>query len=93
MPWDLRPGRPRCRASWRLAWDSRRLWLTSFEEDNRICNIKGRGKTKEDVAEFLRRLSLSESFENVELQKTEATEDPETRLPLIGFELTCQVRY
>jgi hypothetical protein len=55
--------------------------------------MTGQGKTNEDVAEFLRRLALSEVFETVTLTKTEATEDNASGLSFIGFELTCRVRY
>lgn len=80
-------------AGFNRSWDSRRLWLTAFEEGDRRVRMRGVGKTNEDVAEFLRRLSLSESFAEVHLDKTEAMEDPETHLPLIAFELTARVRY
>jgi hypothetical protein len=38
-------------------------------------------------------LSLSEKFERVELVKTEGSEDQQTHLPVISFELTCRVIY
>lgn len=79
-------------AGYNRSWDPRRLWLTEFREENRECRIHGAGKTNEDVAEFLRRLALSEIFEQVTLTKTEADEDP-SGLTLITFELTCRVRY
>lgn len=75
------------------SWDPRRLWLTDFIEEDRECTIRGTGKTNEDVAEFLRRLTLSEQFEQVELVKTEGAEDPTTELAVINFELTCRVIY
>lgn len=80
-------------AGYNSNWDVRRLWLTSFEEENRECVLKGFGKTNEDVAEFLRRLSLSDLFQDVTLQKTEATTEEKTKLPVIGFEVVCKVRY
>ena len=88
---ELRRGNPL--AGFNRSWDTRRLWLTSFEEQDRHVRIRGIGKTNEDVAEFLRRLALSDSFHEVLLQKTEAVEDRETRLSLIAFELTATVRY
>lgn len=88
---ELRRGNPL--AGFNRSWDARRLWLTSFEEQERRVRIRGIGKTNEDVAEFLRRLALSESFAEVLLQKTEAVEDRDTRLQLIAFELTATVRY
>ncbi len=80
-------------AGYNASWDVRRLWLTEFKENRRECRIAGRGRTNEDVAELLRRLSLSELFERVTLTKTEAIEDRDVRLSFTGFELTCRVRY
>lgn len=80
-------------AAFNTAWDPRRLWLIEFREEDRVCTVRGVGKTNEDVAEFLRRLTLSEKFERIELVKTEGATDRETDLPVIGFELTCQVIY
>ncbi|MDQ3033651.1 MAG: PilN domain-containing protein [Myxococcota bacterium] len=88
---QLRRGNPL--AGFNRSWDTRRLWLTSFEESDRRVRIRGVGKTNEDVAEFLRRLTLSESFGDVHLDKTEAIEEQETHLPLVAFELTATVRY
>jgi type IV pilus assembly protein PilN len=88
---EIRRGNPL--AGFNRSWDTRRLWLTSFAENSRTVRIEGVGKTNEDVAEFLRRLMLSDSFGDVHLAKTEAVEDRATHLPLISFELTATVRY
>lgn len=80
-------------AGFNPSWDTRRLWVTSFVEEDRQVEIHGLGKTNEDVAEFLRRLSLSESFGDVTLTETEAVTDQATHLALISFELTCSVVY
>lgn len=80
-------------AAFNTAWDPHRLWVSEFEETGRDCVIRGIGKTNEDVAEFLRRLTLSERFEGIELVKTEGRTDPETRLDVIYFELNCRVIY
>ncbi len=80
-------------ATFNRSWDSRRLWLTVFEEENRQCRIEGIGRSNEDVAEFLRRLQLSELFDQVTLQRTEAERDQISGLELIKFELRCQVTY
>jgi type IV pilus assembly protein PilN len=78
-------------AGYNRSWDVRRLWLTTFKEDDRNCRMRGKGKTNEDVAEFLRRLDLSEHFESVTLTRTQMTKVNE--LEFIGFELTCKVKY
>jgi len=80
-------------AAFNPGWDPRRLWITELEEEDRVCTIRGSGRTNEDIAELLRRLTLSERFENVELVRTEGTEDRETRLVFIAFELTAGVIY
>jgi type IV pilus assembly protein PilN len=74
-------------------WDVKRLWLSSFVEENRQCRIQGTGKTNDDVAEFLRRLALSEIFTNVTLERTQSVEDRDSGLVLINFELSCSVEY
>ena len=87
----------RCRrdplARYNVGWDVHRLWLSEFVEESRDCLIRGVGKTNEDVAEFIRRLILSERFERVELVKTESAQDTDTGLPTTRFELTCGVIY
>jgi type IV pilus assembly protein PilN len=80
-------------AGFNPAWDTHRLWLTSFEEEERVVTIHGTGRTNDDVAEFLRRLTLSDLFTDVHLDRTEAEEDHDTHLELITFELTATVRY
>jgi len=80
-------------AGYNESWDVRRLWLTRFEEVDRECKIIGMGRSNEDVAEFLRRLTLSEIYENVTLQRTRAANDPDTGLQMVGFDITCKVKY
>ncbi|MGD8608095.1 MAG: PilN domain-containing protein [Myxococcales bacterium] len=80
-------------AGYNESWDVRRLWLTRFEEIDRECKINGMGRSNEDVAEFLRRLTLSQIYDDVTLQRTRAASDPETGLATVGFDITCKVRY
>jgi Tfp pilus assembly protein PilN len=88
---DLRRDNPH--AGFNRIWDVRRLWVTNFEEEARECSMEGIGRTNEDVAEFLRRLALSELFDQVTLTRTSSERDTELNLELIKFELTCQVIY
>lgn len=80
-------------AGFNPGWDPRRLWLTAFTEQDRQCAIRGYGKTNEDVAEFLRRLNLSSLFEKVSLTATSSATEPGSMLPVVSFDLSCQVRY
>jgi type IV pilus assembly protein PilN len=80
-------------AGYNKDWDVHRLWLTAFTEQNRACTIRGYGKTNEDVAEFLRRLTLSNLFEKVTLQSTASAVEQGSTIPVVSFDLSCQVRY
>ena len=80
-------------AGFNESWDVRRLWITRFEEIDRECKIAGMGRSNEDVAEFLRRLTLSEIYDSVTLQRTRAASDPDTGLQMVGFDVTCKVKY
>lgn len=78
-------------AGFNPSWDVRRLWITKFDEQDKVVTIHGRGRTNEDVAEFLRRISLSELFSEVTLTRTESTRVQD--VDLISFQLTCRVTY
>lgn len=76
-----------------LGWDSRRLWLTNYQESERKVKILGMARDAEDVSEFLRRLSLSDYFYEVKLLPASKAFDKETKLELLKFELSAKVRY
>jgi len=80
-------------AGFNESWDVRRLWITRFEEVERDCKIIGMGRSNEDVAEFLRRLTLSEIYDGVTLQRTRSAKDSDTGIQMVGFDITCKVRY
>lgn len=73
-------------------WDPHRLWIEGFEEQGRACKIVGVARNNEDIAEFMRRLSLSRLFEGVVLVRT-GEANGSYKIPVVGFELTCKVRY
>ena len=78
-------------------WDPHRVWLTDFREDHKTVAIKGVGKTNDDVAEFLRRVSVSRFFQSVKLVRTDEKMMPAgPKLPsisVVDFELRATVRY
>lgn len=88
---ELRRRDPRAGAS--PSWDIHRLWISEFEEQERQVRIVGRGRTHDDVAEFLQRLQISDYFTDVQLQRTAAEEDSETHIDVIEFEVRCAVSY
>jgi type IV pilus assembly protein PilN len=83
-------------AGFNAGWDIRRLWLTSFSEADRVCEIAGAAKSNEDIAEFLRRLALSDVFESVTLKGTGAATETDAQknvAQVVTFQLSCKVKY
>ena len=74
-------------------WDPRRLWLTSYEESNRVVKIGGLARDGEDVSELQRRLKFSEYFTSVKLLPGAKVTDSQTHQELFKFELNAKVRY
>jgi type IV pilus assembly protein PilN len=74
-------------------WDTRRLWIKSFKEDQMQCTIQGEARNNEDIAEFLRRLSLSTAFDDVALIRTDLPAASSAATASVNFELKCKVRY
>jgi type IV pilus assembly protein PilN len=87
---ELRKSNPE--AGVNSGWDTRRLWVTGFEEHDRSCRIIGEARNNEDIAEFLRRLALSAIFDDVVLVRTGIPRNA-AATALVAFELTCKVRY
>jgi type IV pilus assembly protein PilN len=75
------------------SWDPRRLWLTSYKENNRVVRLAGFARDGEDVSEFLRRLTLSDYFFEVKLLPATKAMDAVSKLELVKFEMSAKVRY
>lgn len=74
-------------------WDSKTVWLSQFVEAEHHVTLEGFGRTADDVAEFMRRLMLSQYFDNVTLERSEGAVEEETHLQVQRFKLTAHVRY
>lgn len=74
-------------------WDPRRLWLSSYKEQDRVVKVGGYARDGEDVSEFLRRLSLSDYFFEVRLLPASKSMDSTTKIELVKFEMSAKVRY
>jgi type IV pilus assembly protein PilN len=78
-------------------WDPHRLWLTSFKENDRLVAVQGFGKTNDDVAEFLRRMTASKYFTDVKLVKTEEKTERDNALgvtyTVTSFDMKAKVKY
>jgi type IV pilus assembly protein PilN len=75
------------------SWDPKRLWLTSFQENDRTVKIEGLSRDADDVSELARRLALSTYFADVKLLPANKKVDSESKLEVIGFQLQAKARY
>ncbi|MCU0663999.1 MAG: PilN domain-containing protein [Myxococcota bacterium] len=82
-------------------WDYRRLWLDRFVEKDHLATIEGQAVTHEDVAEFLRRVNLSQFFTETQLVSTElkpptvksSTFSVQDADPVVHFKFDTEMRY
>jgi type IV pilus assembly protein PilN len=77
------------------AWDTKRLWLTNYDEEQRAVRVEGVARDASDVSEFAQRLRLSQYFESVELKdggdKSATRKGDEAEL--VKFALQVKVNY
>jgi type IV pilus assembly protein PilN len=74
-------------------WDSRRLWITSYLESQRVVRIEGLARDGNDVYELAQRLRLSPYFYEVTLLPGKKEPDKSNRMDLVSFALQLKVRY
>lgn len=67
-----------------------KMWLVSFTESGGNINISGISLTEETVAQFMRTLEASDSYQNVELRVVEQTRSKENVLH--KFEISCRAQ-
>lgn len=80
-------------AVFNVNWDARRLWLTTYREQNRLLKISGFARDAEDVSELARRLTFSDYFEDVRMLPASRTRDSVNKLDLVKFELQAKAKY
>jgi type IV pilus assembly protein PilN len=82
-------------AGFNASWDTRRVWLETFDEDHKHVRIRGAAKSNEDVAEFLKRLNLSVFFTEVNPESTiQNSIGPATSsVKFVNFNLSASVVY
>lgn len=83
---------------WNVEWDTRRLWVQDFSENNRKFDLQGFAGNADDVAEFLQRLTTAKHFGNVQLDIVETTGGggrgaPAGAARMVRFRLTGDVSY
>ncbi len=75
------------------SWDSRRLWLVKFVEQNRKLHLEGFAQDGEDVSELARRMNLSNYFADVRLLPAVRQIDSTTHMEVVSFALEAKVKY
>lgn len=75
------------------SWDSRRLWLVKFVENNRKLHLEGFAQDGEDVSELARRMNLSSYFSDVNLLPASKQVDATTHTEVVSFALEAKVKY
>jgi type IV pilus assembly protein PilN len=73
-------------------WDTRRLWLTTYIESDRVVKIEGLARDGADVSELAQRLRLSTYFYDVQLL-TGHKESDKDKIEFVSFALQLKVRY
>jgi len=71
-------------------WDSRRLWLVTYKEQNRTVKIEGYAKDSQDVSELANRLKTSSYFYDIILLPGKKDDTAEG---LVSFGVAMKVRY
>jgi Tfp pilus assembly protein PilN len=75
-------------------WDPSGVWITRFEEQNRLVQIEGGAKASDDVAEFWRRLQVSAYFYDVELEKfSKVDKGDDAKDRYLKFSIVAGVNY
>lgn len=75
------------------AWDTKRLWLTTYVEIDRTVRVEGLARDGNDVSELAQRLKLSSYFFDVQLLPGKKEAEAISRVELVNFALQLKVRY
>lgn len=82
------------RRDWNVEWDTRRLWIDQFSEDETGFTLDGHAGNPDDVAEFLHRMNTAVYFNNVELDFVERqTSGGDGGQELVRFHLFGELSY
>lgn len=75
------------------AWDTRRLWITSYVESDRVVKLEGLARDASDVSELAQRLRLSVYFYDVSVLTGKKAGGDKDKGDLADFALQMKVRY
>ena len=80
-------------AGWNPKWDSRRVWLASIKQADRLVTFDGTAIDHEDVAEFYRRLESTDFFSVVEPGLQTRKVHPDLGIRFVDFTAKTNVSY
>lgn len=80
------------RRDWNVEWDTRRLWVESFEEGEGTFTLSGFAGNPDDVAEFLQRMTTAFYFDDVQLDFVERTRQRDSA-QLVQFRIFGDLSY
>jgi len=75
------------------SWDSRRVWLTLYDENERSVRLEGLARDASDVSELAQRLKLSVYFDDVQVLPGQQDTKKEGGLDMVKFALQVKVKY
>jgi Tfp pilus assembly protein PilN len=78
--------------NWNVDWDTRRLWIESFEEKKGSFVLKGGAVSADDAAEFFQRMTTAKHFRNSRPKFVRATNSKKA-LRLVEFEISGDLTY
>lgn len=79
------------RRDWNVEWDTRRLWVESFEEGEGTFSLEGYAGNADDVAEFLQRMTTALYFDDVQLDFVERSRNDTA--DLVQYRIYGQLNY
>jgi type IV pilus assembly protein PilN len=74
-------------------WDTRRLWVLSFVENQRSVRLDGKARDGTDVYEFAQRLKLSRFFSDITLLPGKIDPEKDVKVDLVSFALQVKAKY
>lgn len=92
-PRSKEEGYAQARRNWNTEWDTRRLWVQSFNEQQGGFDMVGYAMNADDVAEFLQRLTTANHLHDVQLDYVKESSKGGKGNSMVEFHITGKVSY
>lgn len=83
----------RARMNWNVEWDTRRLWVETWSEEDGVFQMTGWALNADDVAEYLERLTSARYFDGITLNYVKAISATKDSVDLVEFSITGTLSY